>query len=370
MIYLDNAATTLIKPRCVYRTVRSAVKRYAANPGRSGHREAYRTMEAVYDVRVAIADMFNAPGPENVVFTYNATYALNIAIKSMIYEPCHVIISDMEHNSVLRPLVKLCNTLGIEYSTFNSSVDDLEIEIDRLVRLDTKFIVTTLRSNVTGRDINQNALKKIKKKHGLGLIIDASQAAGHVGIDFTEMGCDALACPGHKGLFGITGSGFVIFKDSKIKNSVIEGGSGNESINVGMPIMLPEAYEAGTLGVCGILSVGTGIEYINGTGLDYIKEKLNDLTERCKTVLESLHCLKIVEGYNGIVSLVGNNCSNSEITEVLNAADICVRSGLHCAPLAHQTLNTLSCGTVRISFSFFNKYEDIDKLYKCLKKVK
>ena len=271
MIYLDNAATTLIKPRCVYRTVRSAVKRYAANPGRSGHREAYRTMEAVYDVRVAIADMFNAPGPENVVFTYNATYALNIAIKSMIYEPCHVIISDMEHNSVLRPLAKLCNTLGIEYSTFNSSVDDLEIEIDRLVRLDTKFIVTTLRSNVTGRDINQNALKKIKKKHGLGLIIDASQAAGHVGIDFTEMGCDALACPGHKGLFGITGSGFVIFKDSKIKNSVIEGGSGNESINVGMPIMLPEAYEAGTLGVCGILSVGTGIEYINGTGLDYIK---------------------------------------------------------------------------------------------------
>jgi len=369
MIYLDNAATTFKKPRIVYKAVTKGLRVYSANPGRSGHTPAYRTMEAVYDTREVIADFFNAKNPENIVFTYNATYALNIAIKSLICEPCHVVISDMEHNSVLRPLYKLAETLGIEYSIFDSRKEDLAEEIESKIRTDTKFLITTLRSNVTGRDIDTHVLNYIKNKYGLKLIVDASQAAGHKTIDLNQLDCDALACPGHKGLFGITGSGFVIFKDGRLKNSVIEGGSGNESINPYMPINLPEAYEAGTLGVIGILSVGAGINYINKIGLDTVERKLNLLTEECISRLENLPCVKIIDGANGIVSIVGQTFTNEQINDVLNKCGICIRGGLHCAPLAHKALKTLENGTLRISFSSFNKIGEIDKLYKCLKRL-
>ena len=370
MIYYDNAATTFIKPKNVYKAVKKAIRVYAANPGRSGHRVANITTEAVYDARENVAEFFNAPGPENVVFTYNATYALNIVLKSMIYEKCHIVISDMEHNSVVRPLMKLADTYEVRYSVFDSSKHDLISEIESKVRKDTKFIVSTLRSNVTGRDIDYRALSFVKKKYGLSLIVDASQSAGHTFTDFKRIGCDALACPGHKGLFGITGCGIAIFKDGIIKNSVIEGGSGNESLNPYMPSKLPESYEAGTLGVAGILSVSAGIDYIKRIQVESIEEKLRILTEECIARLEQLPHIRIIEGVNGIVSIIGNGCTNAELTEQLNRRGICTRSGLHCAPLAHKTLGTLSSGTVRISFSYFNKIKELDKLYKCLKEMK
>ncbi len=370
MIYLDNAATTFIKPGSVYSAVRKATKRYAANPGRSGHKAAYKAMEAVYDARATVADFFNAPGPENVVFTYNATYALNIAIKALIHEKCHVIISDMEHNSVLRPLIKLCDTYGIKYSVFNSAASDLVAEIGGMIRRDTKFIISTLRSNVIGRDIDRAALSTVKNRYGLRLIVDASQVAGHESVDFKDIDCDAMACPGHKGLFGITGSGFAIFKEGVIDYSVIEGGSGNESLSPYMPSKLPEAYEAGTLGVAGITSIRAGIEYIKYIGVGHIKDRINLLTEECMSRLDSLSAIKVVEGANGIISIVGKERANEEISAALESNNICIRSGLHCAPLAHKTLGTLASGTVRISLSFFNKKKDLDKLYKCLKAIK
>lgn len=370
MVYLDNAATTFLKPKSVYKAIEKAIKLYAANPGRSGHREAYKAMEAIYEARCSVSELFNAPGPESVVFTYNATYALNIAIKSLISEKCHVIISDMEHNSVLRPINKLRDSIGVEYSVFDSSKPNLFFEIEEKIRPDTRFIVTTLRSNVTGRDIDIHAIAQIKKKYGIGVIIDASQAAGHKSIDFRSIDCDAMACPGHKGLFGISGSGFAIFKDKHLKNSVIEGGSGNDSLNPSMPDLLPEAYEAGTLGVAGILSVDAGIKFINKVGVLEISSKLDELTNRCLQMLNDVSSVKIVEGANGIISVSANGFSNYELADRLNKSRICIRNGLHCAPLAHKTLNTIESGTVRISFSYFNKTSDIDKLYRCIKGIK
>ena len=365
MIYFDNAATTLKKPNCVYNSLKKYLKGGYGNPGRSAHLPAIKAAEAVYDSREAIAKEFKVKNADNITFTLNATYAINIAIKSLVTEPCHVIISDFEHNSVFRPIYKLSETLGIEYSIYKSKADNVYHEIESLIRKDTKAIISSIMSNVDGREIPLKLLSSLSRKHNLVLIVDASQAAGHKKIDLEKHCCDAIAMPSHKGLYGIQGAGVCIFKNDKLLQTVIEGGSGFDSKNQNMPITLPERIEAGTLPTPAIMSLKAGLDFISKTSV----EKISKLNELLLERLEDIDNITVVGGENGIISFTSKAYGAESLAKILAEKGICVRAGLHCAPLAHKALGTYESGTIRASLSYFNTEDEVDKFWAALKEI-
>lgn len=364
--YLDNAATSFPKPRYVIKSVIKCLREYCGNPGRSAHRLSLLAAEEVYDTREKIADFIGFSHPERIIFTANATHALNIAIKGKLNHKCHVITSDIEHNSVLRPIYKQMQLLGIELSYYDSDLP-LYDAIIPLIRDDTEFLITTLSSNVTGKTIDPAIISDIAKKHNLYTIIDVSQYLGHLPLDIKRTPFNIVCSPGHKGLFGIQGSGFIALSDDDAFSTLMEGGSGNETFNPYMPSSLPERYEAGTLNTPAIVSLGAGISYLSALGEEYIKEKLDMLTGRLNDILHEVGA--IVYGCNnGIASFDMPNFVSAEVAERLDNQNIAVRSGLHCAPLIHQKLSTEIHGTVRASLSILNNINDIDKLYYALKR--
>ncbi len=365
MIYLDNAATSYPKPKEATDAMIRAIKFSPGNPGRSSHKLSIAAAETIYKARETVALLLRAKDPDGVVFTYNATHALNMAIKSYVEIGSHVIISDIEHNAVIRPLEKMRSEGLIEYDAFRADSDP-ETEIGSLIRKNTTCIISTLQSNVTGQTIPLDKLSSIAKRYRLTLIIDASQYLGHGAIDLNATPCDVLCGPGHKGLFGIQGVGFAVFSDLKRRRSWIEGGSGSESRSTMMPLELPEGYEAGTLGTPAIASLLGGIKYINRVGLDYIEEKIDRLTDALIARLSSVRKIKIYDSSRGIVSFNLDGLTSSELAALLDERNVCVRSGLHCAPSAHKKLGTLDIGTTRASLSVFNKISELDRLYKIL----
>lgn len=369
MIYLDNAATSYPKPERVLRELDRCVRHYCGNPGRSSHTLSLLASEKVYEARERIADLLGYSYPERVVFTLNATHALNLAIKTSITDSCHVITSDIEHNSVIRPLEKLKRTIGISYSSFKSGVN-IEAEINRLIRDDTKFIISTLQSNVSGEKVLLSELSKAAKQHNLKLIVDASQAIGHEDINIKDTPCDILCAPGHKGLFGIQGSGVMVITDEDIRDSFIEGGSGSDSMSVNMPEMLPERYEAGTVATPAIATLSEGVGFISEVGISEIKRKLSALGDMLYDRLSEIKSAKIYGGFHsGIISFNIDGVPADALAKRLDRAGICVRAGLHCAPSAHKKLGTLSCGTVRVSLSYLNDKRDIEGFYKELRTI-
>lgn len=368
MIYFDNGATTYPKPKSVINGVNDCIKRIGGNPSRSSHKLSVLAGEEVYKTRERVADLINADFPENVVFTYNATYALNMAIKTMICEKCHVIISDVEHNSVVRPLKVLEENLGIEVSEFNSDLPPSDA-IPPLIRDDTRFIVSTLASNVTGKEINFSALSNIAKVYSLGLIIDASQIIGHKKIDVSLCHCDALCAPAHKALFGIQGTGFVYFKSSARQGNFIEGGSGTNSIELTMPTILPEAYEAGTLATPGIVALRYGIEFVQEIGIDNIDRHLNKLRIIACEGLRENENIELYESYGGNVVFNIKNKSSNVVSKILDENGICTRSGLHCAPSSHKKLGTLNQGAVRATFSIMNTQDEVARFLKAITRI-
>lgn len=367
MIYFDNAATTFPKPYNVIREVNRCIKKYCGNPGRSGHKLALETAEKVYSTRELLAGFLDFDSPERIVFTCNSTYALNLAIKTSITERCHVISSDSEHNSVLRPLYDLKSSLGIEISFFTAG-GDLREKIKPLIRDDTKAIICTLMSNVTGVENSLEVLSNIRKENNLLLIVDASQAVGHKPISLKDFPCDIFCAPGHKSLFGIQGAGFAVFCDERHRKEFILGGTGIDSKKHGMPKNLPERYEAGTLPVPPIVSIGAGINYINYVGINEIEHKITVLTEKTIEMLDSIKGISYT-GYNGIISFNLEGVPSSVVASLLDGYGICVRSGFHCAPIIHKSLGTEKYGTARISFSYLNKVRQLDKLYQALKQI-
>lgn len=370
MIYFDNAATTYQKPIEVYRDLINAVFLYGGNPGRSSHALSIMASQKVYDVREKVASFCHFDKPEKVVFTENATYALNMAIKSSINSFCHVLISDIEHNAVYRPIEKQRSFGRIEYDIFHVK-DDVEGEIIKKIRPKTKFIICNLASNISGYSIPISILSDIRQRYGISIIADASQLVGHEDINLQKSPIDILCAPSHKGLFGIQGSGFAIFCGDIYPESWVEGGSGNDSKNPNMPRDLPERMEGGTLPTPAILSLGAGIDFINRIGMSRIDRRLKDLTDYAKKSLlsvENLHVLFPVG--NGIVSFLFPPFSPEEIAEYLSENGIYVRAGFHCAPLAHQKIGTCDTGAVRVSFSYFNTFDEIDQLVFVLRKIK
>lgn len=368
MIYFDNAATTNKKPDSVLKEVKRCLTKYSANPGRSGHKLSMRTSEMIYDAREAVANHFNYKYPERVVFTHNATYGLNLAIKGFINEKCHVIISDLEHNSVLRPIERLRQDLGVDYSIYNSDAQNIFREIESHIKSDTRAIITTLSSNVTGSVIPIFALSELKRKYNLILILDASQSSGHIKYDLSEYLFDAFIAPGHKALFGIMGCGFVIFNSTPHK-TLIEGGSGSNSRSPFMPEELPELIEAGTVAVPAICALKAGIEYIDKVGISCINSKIEFLTDKFKDLMLNSSNVYLYAAENGIISFNIKGKSAEEIACELDKKGICVRSGLHCSPLAHKKIGTYDIGCVRASLSYFNNEDEIIKFHRTVTKI-
>lgn len=365
MIYFDNAATSFPKPKCVIKDLNECIENYLANPGRSSHSLAIKINEQIFEARSEISKFLGLDCPERVVFCLNATMAINIALKTTIESGSHVLISDMEHNAVLRPIHKLKETKGIEYSTF-STEGNIYDNIKQKLRQNTKYIVSTVASNVTGECICCGELSKASEDFGLKLILDASQLLGHKKISLSETPCDILCAPGHKGLFGIQGVGFAVFLDDETRDSFLEGGSGSDSQNLYMPSLLPERLEAGTLPSPAIISLLSGLKYINNVGIGTIEKHIKLLTERMLEGLHSIDGIKIYGGENGVISFNVKNVPSYIIADELDSFGICVRAGLHCAPLAHKKLCTLEVGTVRISFSYLNTLNQIESFYKAL----
>jgi selenocysteine lyase/cysteine desulfurase len=369
MIYLDNAATSYPKPRSVIEKLNSCLREACGNPGRSGHTLSVMASEEIYSAREAVSELLEHSHPESVVFTYNATHAINLALKSYITEPCHVICSDIEHNSVIRPLEAMRRSIGIRYSVYSTD-GDVYRSIKDLIQGDTSCMISTLASNVTGREIDPAILSRIASENKLLLILDASQAIGHRKISLSDTPCDVLVAPSHKALFGIQGSGFAVFKDTARHASFIEGGSGSESKSTEMPSLLPEGYEAGTPSTPAIATLTEGIRFVNEIGIDKIRSILNKLTEETCDALSEIEGVTVYAANNGIVTFNLKNYSPSYVARELDKMSICVREGLHCAPSAHKKLGTEDRGAIRVSFSCMNTEDDIHALIKAVRSIK
>ena len=368
MIYLDNAATSFPKPVSVIREVTKCLTEYCGNPGRSSHRLALAAADKIFEVRETVSSFLGSEKCENIIFLPNATYALNLVIKGLITEKCHCIISDIEHNSVLRPLYKVLNKYGGELSVFDSDTP-LSEAIPPLIRADTKIIISTLCSNVTGKILDFNELSKIAERYNLYLIADASQYTGHSPINLSGMYFTAICSAGHKGLFGIQGSAFAVIKNEELIDTLVEGGSGVDSFSKSMPILLPERYEAGTLSTPAIVSLGKGIEFIKYVGVRSIEKKLQKLTEITKYELAKIPSVKLYGANNGIAAFNIADYPSSYTSDHLDKFGIATRSGFHCAPLVHEKLGTSRTGAVRVSLSYFNNENDIYALIKALKQI-
>lgn len=376
MIYLDNSATSYPKPLNVMKCCVSAFNRYGANMGRSAYPMAQETSEQIYLCRKKVKEFFNAPKIENVVFTYNCTSALNYAIKGIANEKSHFIISDLEHNAVLRPAHELSQKGVCSYSIAEVSFDDSTTvnNFKKCIQQNTTAIICTGASNVFGIKTPIRLISKLAKDYGLKLVVDGAQIAGVSEIDMKENNIDILCCAGHKGLYSPSGIGLMVLGNDVEIDTIIEGGTGSSSANYNQPNIMPDRFESGTPNIMGILGLSAGIDFIKKIGIDNIYKNEMKLIKRLYYSLRNNSNVQLyidLEKYRcvPILSFNVNGCHSEEIAYQLSQKSICTRAGLHCAPLAHKKFNTLESGTVRISPSYFTKNKDINFLLKSLNKI-
>ena len=372
MIYFDNAATTYPKPYSVAAAVSSAVTVLGGNPGRSGHAMSVRAAEQVFKVRSLCAKMFGAE-PENVIFTQNCTHALNLAIKGIMSEPGHIIISSMEHNSVSRPVFAL-KKRGVSFSVAEvSESDEQTVEnFARLITPETRCVACTIASNVTGRILPYKQIAQLCRKHGICFIADGAQACGVIPLSMAD-GFNFLCTAGHKGLYGPTGTGLLI-SDGKYKlQSIIEGGTGTTSDELFQPDFLPERLESGTLNTVGIMGLGEGIKHVMRLGEQRIYKKETMLCELFIKRLENNPMIVIYRQKGCLyVPIVSFNCKgmpSSQLSQKLNDAGFALRGGLQCAALAHRQLQTSDGGTVRFSPSVFNSEREVIAICNAINRI-
>lgn len=376
MIYFDNAATTFPKPEEVYDAIMTAMREYGANPGRSGHKLALKSSRGIYETRELIGKLFNVKNPMNIILTFNATESLNIGIKGILKPGDHVITTSMEHNSVLRP-IKYMEKFGIE-STIVQGDEKGRIkvsDIGKSIKPNTKLIVTTHVSNLTGTIMPIDKIGLLAKQKGIIYMVDAAQSAGVYDIDVEKMNIDLLAFPGHKGLFGPQGTGGLFIREGLVLESFFQGGTGSASHSLDQPDISPDKFESGTSNAPGIIGLGTGIKYILERGITTIRKYEEGLTKHFIEEASKIEGIKLYGPLNaneqsGVVALNIKDADSSEVSYILDQEyDIAVRPGLHCAPLAHKTIGTLEQGVVRFSFGIFNTYEEIDICIKALKDI-
>lgn len=376
MVYFDNAATTYPKPERVYETIMTAMREYGANPGRSGHKMALRTSREIYETRELIGKLFNIDNAMNIIFTFNATQSLNMGIKGILKPGDHVITTSMEHNSVLRP-IKYLERFGVESTIVKGDKQGriLASDIEKSIKPNTKLIINTHVSNLTGTIMPIEQIGKIAKKNGIIYMVDAAQSAGVYDIDVAKMNIDLLAFPGHKGLLGPQGTGGLYIRDKLELEGLIQGGTGSASHSLDQPSITPDKFESGTPNAPGIIGLGAGIDYILNRGISNIREYEEELTMHFIEEASKVDGVKLYgplnkEEQGGVVALNIKDADSSEVSYILDQEyDIAVRPGLHCAPLAHKTIGTLEQGVVRFSFGIFNRHEEIDYCIKALKEI-
>ena len=375
MIYFDNAATTFPKPAGVVREIKRCMTHYCGNPGRSSHKLSVASAKKIYECRCALAEMFGASDAEKVVFTYNTTYALNTAIKSTLKKGDHVLLSDLEHNSVLRPISKLCKGGYCDYDIFPAAMqsrEDILRKIKFLIRPNTRALVCTHASNVCGITLPIDDIGALCKEKGITFIVDAAQSAGILDIDMKKSNINILCAPGHKALFGPQGVGFAIFSDGfENANTLVEGGSGVNSLEENMPDFLPDRFEAGTLATPAIAGLLEGVKFVNLIGLEAIREHETAIAARLADILENTKGVTLyAPEYIGNTLLFNiDGISPNRAAAEFDFNDICLRSGFHCSPLAHAALGTGEDGALRASVGFFNTEDQVELFYKCLKDI-
>ena len=365
MIYFDNAATSFYKPNVVKEAVKKSLDYLTANPGRSAHKPSQQIADVVFETREVVKNFFDAREHE-VIFTKNSTEALNLAILGSLNKGDHVVCSCYEHNSVLRPLEHLKN-LGVEYTVVECDLVDFHKEFIKYVKPNTKMIITNAVSNVTGEICNIDSVGKFCKENHIMYLVDGAQASGHEKISLEKSNIDMYAFSGHKGLLSMTGVGGLIMKKSLKIKPILFGGTGTESENLNQPTDLPEGYEAGTIPTIPIVSLKAGVEYVMNN-FEEIYKKEQFLSNYLYNSLKNLKFLTIYSKptSKNVFSFNVENKDSSEVANMLDEYNICVRSGIHCAPLVHRHLNTLGTGTVRVSLDFNNTKQDVDYLIKTL----
>ncbi len=378
MIYLDNAATTFPKPRSVLEETLRCMSRYGGNAGRGAHPLAMAAAEKIFECRTLAAELFGADEPEKIFFTLNTTYGINVVLKGLLRSGDHVLISDMEHNAVWRPLCKMAEERGITFDVFPSMVglehaSPIRIcaGIAKRLRPETKMVICTHSSNICSLTLPIREIGAFCHRHGLLFVVDAAQSAGHREIHLADMNIDALCVPGHKGLYGPQGCGMVLLGGDCVPETLLEGGSGVHSLLSSMPEEGPERFEAGTLPTPAIAGLTEGIREVMRMGVEELCAHEIDLYRRLREMLQNMKGVTLyAPEYEGNTLLFNLDGIPSEtVGRRLAELGICVRSGYHCAKLGHETLGTPEGGAVRISFGRYNHLREIEKVARALSMI-
>ncbi len=375
--YLDNAATTYPKPEAVYLAMDRFAREVGGNPGRSGHPHALESGREVLRAREAVAGLLGADDPSRIVFTKNATEALNLAIMGTLKDGGHAVITSLEHNSVWRPLDALARRGEVSYTVVPCG-EDGSLDVSRVrdaLLPDTRVIACAHASNVIGSLLPVEAVAEVAAEAGVPLLVDAAQTAGRYPINLERMGIQYLAFTGHKELFGPQGTGGLYIAPGWEVEPLIFGGTGSRSESSLQPDFLPDRYESGTLNAVGLAGLRAGVEFVAASGVEKIRGHEEELA---MSLLEGLLAIPGVSVFGprewerrvGIVSFNLQGLGSAELATMLDQGyGICVRASLHCAPLAHRTLGTLETGTVRASFSLMNAMSDVDSLLEAVGEI-
>lgn len=371
MIYLDNAATTFPKPEGVKEAVRKALSEAGANPGRGGYPMAMATSEQVFACRQKAARFFHAAGPECVAFTLNCTHAINMALKGALRPGDHVVVSCLEHNAVMRPL-KALEKDGISYTAARVFPGDKEQTLASFrscLKPNTRLIACMQASNVWGLRLPVEELARMAHENGISMLVDCAQSAGVVEIDLQKTPIDYLCCAGHKSLYGPMGTGMLIVNNGELLSTIIEGGTGSFSSSLEQPALMPDRFESGTPNTAGIIGLGAGIDFVAQKGIKRI------FTHEMKLVGLLYDRLSTIRGVKlylprpdaqcvPVLSFNVEGMASEDAGKKLAEADIAVRAGIHCSPLAHAFMGTLETGAIRVCPSAFNNQAHIEALAK------
>ena len=375
MIYLDNGATSFPKPLSVRQNVDISLKKFSANPGRSGHSLSLRAAKEIFECRKRLKELFNVNSEEEIIFTENCTMALNTVIFGLLSEGDHVLISSMEHNSVTRPLESLKDK-GVTYSTFDYSYDDNETvdNVRNLIKPETKLVICTHASNVFGFRFPIERICALCHAYGILFCVDSAQSAGVFDIDVGTNQYDFVCMSGHKSLYGPMGTGVLLLNNRNLK-PLLYGGTGTESVKKSQPEGLPEKFESGTQNMNGISGLKAGVDFVKNRG---IKNIYNHEYKLAKRLFNGLANNRKVITYNKsfdygkvapVVSFNIDGVYSEDLVAKLNKYGIMTRGGLHCSPLAHTTMNTIENGTVRVVPGAFNTINDINYLLNVIRKL-
>ncbi|MFD0698495.1 aminotransferase class V-fold PLP-dependent enzyme [Paenibacillus sp. GCM10027628] len=378
ILYFDQAASSWPKPPTVMDAMLKCMEDYAANPGRGSHQMAVQASRVLFDTRKHAARLFGIKNPNDISFALNTTHALNQAIKGFVREGDHVICTNIEHNSVRRPLEYLKTTFKVELTYLSHDAEghmDLS-ELERAFQSNTTLVVVNHSSNLLGTIMPVGEIGDMCRKRGVRMLVDAAQSAGILPIDISDMSIDMLAFPGHKGLLGPQGTGGLYVNPDIELEPLLHGGTGSQSEAIHQPTVRPDRFEAGTQNTVGIAGLNEGIKYVLAETVEKIHEKEWRQTQILMEGLLGIEGVTVLgpglgQNKTGIVSFNIDHVDSSEVAFILDQSfQIAVRAGYHCTPLAHETAGTLATGAVRASIGYFTKDDEVEALINAVKEIR